>query len=53
MSMLGIALTDFQERAVRRLIGCLDEAVSCYQFSGGFAMRRLDASQLRPSMNRV
>src|SRR5262249_22589274 len=35
MSILSIALTDSQERAVRRLIGFLDEA--CYQFSGGFA----------------
>ncbi len=37
MSMLGITLTSSQERAVRLLIGCLDEAAACYQFSGGFA----------------
>ena len=37
MSMLGITLTSSQERVVRRLIGCLDEAAACYQFSGGFA----------------
>lgn len=37
MSMLGIALTGPQERAVRQLIGCLDAAAACYQFSGGFA----------------
>jgi len=35
--MLGITLTRSQERAVRRLIGFLDEAAACYQFSGGFA----------------
>jgi len=35
--MLGIVLTDSQERAVRRLLGFLDEAAVCYQFSGGFA----------------
>lgn len=37
MSILGITLTDSQERAVRRLISFLDEAAACYQFSGGFA----------------
>jgi len=37
MSMLGIALTGSQERAVRRLIRFLDGAAACYQFSGGFA----------------
>src|SRR5262245_4157722 len=37
MSMLGITLTGSQERAIRRLIGFLDETAACYQFSGGFA----------------
>ena len=37
MSMLGITLTGSQERAVRCLLGCLDAAAACYQFSGGFA----------------
>lgn len=35
--MLGITLTGSQERAVRWLIQCLEEAAACYQFSGGFA----------------
>jgi hypothetical protein len=35
--MLGIALTPSQERALRRLVGILDEAGTCYQFTGGFA----------------
>ncbi|MDZ4783729.1 MAG: hypothetical protein SGJ19_26065 [Planctomycetia bacterium] len=37
MSKLGVALTGSQERAVRRLVGALDEAAACYQFTGGFA----------------
>jgi hypothetical protein len=37
MNMLGITLTGSQERAVRWLIHCLEEAAACYQFSGGFA----------------
>jgi hypothetical protein len=37
MSMLGITLTSSQERAIRRLLGFLDAAAACYQFSGGFA----------------
>src|SRR2546422_790153 len=37
MTMLGIALTGSQERAIRHLISVLDEAAACYQFSGGFA----------------
>jgi hypothetical protein len=35
--MLGIELTASQERALRLLVGLLDEAVACYQFTGGFA----------------
>src|SRR5438270_7229840 len=35
--MLGIELTGSQERGLRRLIGLLDEAGACYQFTGGFA----------------
>ncbi len=35
--MLGIELTAAQERAVRGLLGLLDEAGACYQFTGGFA----------------
>jgi hypothetical protein len=35
--MLGIELTASQECALRRLIGILDEAGACYQFTGGFA----------------
>jgi hypothetical protein len=35
--MLGIELTASQECAVRRLLGILDEAGACYQFTGGFA----------------
>jgi len=37
MTMLGIALTGSQERAIRHLLSVLDEAAACYQFSGGFA----------------
>jgi hypothetical protein len=33
----GITLTTAQERALRCLIGMLDEANTCYQFTGGFA----------------
>lgn len=35
--MLRIDLTPSQERAVRRLVGLLDAAAACYQFTGGFA----------------
>jgi hypothetical protein len=35
--MLTIALTASQERALRRLVGLLDAAGACYQFTGGFA----------------
>ena len=35
--MLGITLTENQERAVRQLIGFLEESRACYQFTGGFA----------------
>ena len=35
--MLGITLTESQERAVRRLIDYLDSSETCYQFTGGFA----------------
>ncbi len=35
--MLGIGLTTAQERALRRLVGLLDRAGACYQFTGGFA----------------
>ncbi len=35
--MLGITLTTSQERALRRLVGMLDEVGACYQFTGGFA----------------
>jgi hypothetical protein len=34
---LNIILTASQQRAVRWLINCLEEADVCYQFSGGFA----------------
>jgi GNAT superfamily N-acetyltransferase len=34
---LAIELTSSQERALRRLVGLLDEAGACYQFTGGFA----------------
>jgi hypothetical protein len=37
MTMLGIALTGSQERAVRRLIGLPYEVAACYQFSGSLA----------------
>jgi hypothetical protein len=32
-----IELTAAQERALRRLVGLLEEARACYQFTGGFA----------------
>ncbi|HVS36982.1 MAG TPA: S66 peptidase family protein [Gemmataceae bacterium] len=35
--MLTIALTAVQERALRRLVGLLDAAGACWQFTGGFA----------------
>ena len=35
--MLGIELTASQEHALRLLVGLLDEADACYQFTGGFA----------------
>jgi hypothetical protein len=35
--MLTIELTASQERALRRLVGLLDAAGACYQFTGGFA----------------
>jgi GNAT superfamily N-acetyltransferase len=35
--MLAIELTASQERALRRLVGILDAARACYQFTGGFA----------------
>jgi hypothetical protein len=35
--MLVIELTAAQERALRRLVGILDVAGACYQFTGGFA----------------
>jgi hypothetical protein len=35
--MLGIALTAPQQRALRRLVGMLEEVGACYQFTGGFA----------------
>jgi hypothetical protein len=35
--MLAIELTASQERALRRLVGLLDQAGACYQFTGGFA----------------
>jgi hypothetical protein len=35
--MLGIELTTSQERAFRLLVGLLDQAGACYQFTGGFA----------------
>ncbi len=35
--MLGITLTESQEGAIRLLVKILDEAESCYQFTGGFA----------------
>jgi hypothetical protein len=35
--MLAIELTSAQERALRRLVGLLDEARARYQFTGGFA----------------
>jgi hypothetical protein len=35
--MLGIVLTTAQERALRRLVGLLNKAGACYQFTGGFA----------------
>jgi GNAT superfamily N-acetyltransferase len=34
---LAIELTASQERALRRLVGILDQAGACYQFTGGFA----------------
>jgi hypothetical protein len=35
--MLSIALTTSQERSLRLLVGILNEAGACYQFTGGFA----------------
>ena len=35
--MLTIALASSQERALRRLVGLLDGAGACWQFTGGFA----------------
>jgi hypothetical protein len=35
--MLTIELTAAQQRALRRLVGILDAAGACYQFTGGFA----------------
>jgi hypothetical protein len=35
--MLVIQLTAAQERALHRLVGILDAAGACYQFTGGFA----------------
>ena len=35
--MLGIELNATQERTLRLLVGILDEAGACYQFTGGFA----------------
>jgi hypothetical protein len=35
--MLGVVLTEPQERALRRLVAVLNEAGACYQFTGGFA----------------
>ena len=35
--MLTIKLTSSQERALRRLVGLLDGADACWQFTGGFA----------------
>ena len=35
--MLTIELNASQERALRRLVGILNEAGACYQFTGGFA----------------
>ncbi len=35
--MLAVELTAAQERALRRLVGLLDEAGARYQFTGGFA----------------
>lgn len=35
--MLNITLTASQERAIRWLVQCLEEAAACYQFAGGFA----------------
>jgi hypothetical protein len=35
--MLVIQLTAAQERVLRRLVGILDAAGACYQFTGGFA----------------
>ena len=37
MQTFGIALTASQERAIRRLVHCLEDAAICYQFTGGFA----------------
>ena len=35
--MLVLQLTAAQERALRRLVGILEAAGACYQFTGGFA----------------
>jgi hypothetical protein len=35
--MLAIDLTLSQERALRRLVGILDQSGACYQFTGGLA----------------
>ncbi len=35
--MLTVALTAAQERALRRLVGLLNEGGACWQFTGGFA----------------
>jgi hypothetical protein len=35
--VLGIELTTSQERALRRLVGLLNQVGACYQFTGGFA----------------
>src|SRR5437762_11544865 len=35
--LMAIELTPSQERALRRLVGILDQAGACYQFTGGFA----------------
>ena len=60
--MLTIVLSASQERALRRLVGLLDAADACWQFTGGFAgnlhgsrwpLHDLDVDVARQDMPRV
>jgi hypothetical protein len=60
--MLAIELTPSQERALRGLVGLLDSAGACWQFTGGFAgnlhgsrwpLHDLDVDVARANLPRV